>query len=253
MSKPTTRTEFKFWCLRRLGYPVININIDRQQVEDRIDEAIEYWKSYHHLASERIFLKHELTQTDIDRKYIEVPEHIIGISQILDPGMQMGSGKGDSAFTNVRYQFMMSEVFNLTSSAVIPSASYFMAMRHVESINYIFGPQFSFRFNQHSGIVYIDTDWSQRSAGNMLVFDCYRALDPTTVSALWKDWWLQRYACALLERQWAMNVSPFTEIALLNNVRLDGASMLARAEEKISKLEEEVVHKFSLPPIPRIA
>lgn len=250
MSKPTTRPEFKLWCLRKLGFPVVNINVDNGQVEDRIDEAIAYYRDYHHLASERVFLKHVLTAEDIANKYVTVPDHVTSITKIMDPGMQMGSG---GSLTNVRYQFMMSEVFNLASGSTIPTTSYFMAMRHIESINYVFGPQFSFRFNKHSGICYIDTDWSQRAVGEVMVFDTYRALDPRVIKDMWNDWWLQRYTVALIEQQWGRNLSPFAQVTLLGGVQLDGQGLLSRAEETLRKLEEEVVQKFSLPPIPRIA
>ncbi len=124
MATPTTKAEFKEYCLRKLGKPVIEINVDDDQVDDRIDEAIRYWYDYHFDGSDRVYYKHQVTDTDKANKYITLPENIIGavrVFQIGDPSI-----RADDLF-NIRYQIALNDLYTLTNVSLVP---YYMVMEH---------------------------------------------------------------------------------------------------------------------------
>src|SRR5210317_516986 len=107
MALPINRLEFKQWCLRKLGAPVIEINVDDDQVEDRIDEAIAYWNDYHFDGTQRVFLKHQVTQEDKDNGYIPVPDNIIGIVNIFPITSSFFSSSG---MFSAQYQFALNNL-----------------------------------------------------------------------------------------------------------------------------------------------
>ena len=111
MAQPTTRNEFKDWVLRKLGAPVIDINVSDEQVEDRIDEAIDYWRDYHYNGSQLVYLKHQLTQTDKDNGYITLPSTLLGISGIFNMQSSISTGSG---IFNVQYQFVLNNLEDIT-------------------------------------------------------------------------------------------------------------------------------------------
>ena len=110
MAQPTTKAEFKEWCLRKLGKPVIEINVDDDQVDDRIDEALSYYWDYHFDGTEKTFLKHVLTSTDITNKYITIAENIIGVVNIFDIG--------DSLSVNNIFNILPNSILNIWLSTV---------------------------------------------------------------------------------------------------------------------------------------
>ena len=62
MSKPSTRQGLIDYCLRRLGYPVLEVNVDEDQIEDLIDDALQYFQERHFDGVERMLLKHKITK-----------------------------------------------------------------------------------------------------------------------------------------------------------------------------------------------
>ena len=242
MAVPASRTELKDYCLRRLGYPVIDINVSNEQIDDRIDDALQYYRDYHFDGSERTFYRHSVTQADKDNKYITLPDGFMGVSDILDIG---DSSVGSNTLFNLRYQIHMNDLYDISSSNMTP---YVMAMRHIENIEEIFVGKQLFRFNQHINQLHIDMDWENDiDLGNYVIIDGYKVVDPDTYSAVWGDRWLLRYTTALIKKQWGENVSKFANMQLPGGVMLDGVRILQDAQSEIDKLEEEMIGSYSLP------
>ncbi len=187
MAVPTTRDEFKEYCLRKLGKPVIEINVDDDQVDDRIDEALRYYWDYHFDGTDKIYYKHQVTSQDKTNKYITVPENIIGavrVFPIADPMV-----RSDDLF-NIRYQIALNDLYTLTSVSMVP---YYMVMEHLALISEMLVGQQPIRFNRHKNRVYIYMDWEMINNGEFLLIEAYEVVDPAEWSQIWSDRWLQNY------------------------------------------------------------
>ena len=241
MAVPSTRSEFKAYCLRRLGDPVIDINVDDEQVEDRIDEALIYYQDYHFDGTERVLVKHVVTASDITNGYITLSNSIIGVNSILDIGQAVQS----SNLFNIRYQIHLNDLFDLSGSSYVP---YVTAMRHIESLEEIFVGKKPLRYNRHVNKLHIDMDWANDVAtGEYVIIDAYSITDPDTYSDVWGDRWLARYATALIKRQWGSNLTKFEGMQLPGGLTFNGAKIYDDAEAEVQKLEEEMIVSYSLP------
>ena len=241
MAVPSSRTELKDYCLRRLGYPVVDINVDDEQVEDRIDDALKYYQDYHYDGTERIFLKHQVTAEDITNEYITIPEAVIGVVRVFDIGDAIQS----STLFNIRYQIHLNDLFDFTSTTYVP---YVTAMRHVEMLEEIFVGKKPIRFQRHKNQLNIDMDWGNDViAGDYVIIECYRILDPDTYTDVYGDKWLLRYTTALIKRQWGENLKKFEGMTLPGGVTFNGQKIWEEATEEINKIEEEMISSYSLP------
>lgn len=174
MSAPSTREQFKDYCLRRLGYPVIEINVADEQVEDRIDDALQLFQDYHFNGVERLFMKHKITQQDIDRRWIHIPEAIIGVVSIYP----FDNSNASVNMFDLRYQLRLHDLYDFTSVSYVP---YTITMQHIRTLNLLFSGTPAIRFNRHINKLYIDVDWERDiQIGEYLVIDCYRKLEPDT-------------------------------------------------------------------------
>lgn len=246
MAQPTTRKEFKEWCLRKLGKPVIEINVDQDQAEDRIDEALSYYWDYHFDGTEKTFLKHQITQTDIDNGYITVPENIIGAVNIFDLGSNITASTG---MFNVQYQFVLNNLHDFINYNMV---NFYMSMQHLQFMEEILVGKQPIRYNRHINRLYIDTDWKRLTVGNYIVAECYSIVDPATYADVWKDRWLQNYATAKIKFQWGSNLTKFVGMSLPGNVQFNGEQILADAREEIQRLEEDMISSYSLPVVDMI-
>jgi hypothetical protein len=234
MAIPTTRSAFKEYCLRRLGKPVIEINVDEDQVEDRIDDALRYYWDYHFDGAEKIYYKHAVTSTDRTNKFITLPENIIGavsIFSIADPSI-----RSDDLF-NIRYQIALNDLYTLTSVSMLP---YFMVMENLALIAEMLVGKQPIRYNRHMNKLYVDMDWNTLQDGEYLLVEAYQIVDPDDYQDVWKDQWLMRYATALIKRQWGINLSKFAGIQLPGGVTLNGDKIFQEAQEEITKIEDEM-------------
>lgn len=245
MAQPTTREEFKQWCLRKLGKPVIEINVDDDQVEDRIDEAISYWNDYHFDGVEKTFFKKELNQTDIDNQYITVPENIIGVINIFDIGDSLSTNN----LFNIRYQFALNEIYDLSNYNL---SNYYLAMQHIQFLEEILVGKQPIRYNRHVNKLHIDMDWGKVQVGEFIIAEAYQVLDPNTYNDMWKDRWLQNYATAKIKYQWGTNLTKFEGMQLPGGVTFNGMQILQDAQQEIDKLEEDMITSYSLPVIDMI-
>jgi len=236
-----SRQAFKDYVLRRLGAPVIDVNVDDEQVEDRIDDALLKFRDYHYDGTEHLYYPHQLTSTDITNKYITLPENIIGVTRIFD----VSDSYGAMNLFNIRYQLHLNELFNITSVAITP---YVMAMRHIEFLEEVFVGKKPVRFNRHMDKLYVDMKWDEDvQAGKYIIIDCYRTVDPETYPDVWDDPWLKDYATALVKRQWGENLKKFEGMNLPGGLTFNGQKIWEEANQKVEELEQKVINDYSLP------
>lgn len=241
MAVPTSRSEFKEYCLRKLGKPVLEINVDDDQVEDRIDQALKYYHDYHFDGSEVEYYKHQVTQADKDNKYISVPEEIMGVVRVFpigDPAMRT------SDLFNIRYQIALNELYNFTSVSMQP---YYIARMHLALIQELLVGKQPVRFNRHTDRIYVDMDWERIVVGEYLLFEVYKLLDVDTYTDVWSDRWLQEYTTALIKEQWGHNLTKFSGMQLPGGVQFNGERILDDAQQKIAQLESEMITSYSIP------
>ena len=236
----TTRADFKEYCLRKLGKPVIEINVDDDQVEDRIDEALKYYWDYHFDGTEKVYYKHLVTATDITNKYITLPENIIGTVRIFDIGNYMSVNN----IFNIRYQIALNDLYTLTYQSMVP---YYMAFQHIQLLEQLLVGQQPIRFNRHTNKLYIDVDWTKIVEGYYVLVEAYQVVDPDTYTDVWSDRWLQRYATQLIKKQWGTNLTKFNGVQLPGGVTFNGEKIYNDAHEEIDKLEAEMINSYSLP------
>ena len=243
MAVPNSRSTFKEYCLRSLGKPVVDVNVDDTQVEDRIDDALAYYRDYHFDGTERIIKSFEVTQTIKDNKQLDLsgedPE-IIGVTRIFD----IGDSTQSSNLFNIRYQIHLNDLFDFTSTTYLP---YVTAMRHVENLEEIFVGSQPIRFNRHKNLVNRDIAKEDLVVGEFLLLDAYAVINPDTYTDMWNDWWLRRYATCLIKRQWGENLKKFEGMQLPGGLTFNGQKIWEEATEEQRKLEEEVISSYSLP------
>ena len=237
MAIPSSRSTFKEFCLRRLGKPVIEINVDDDQVEDRIDEALQFYWDYHFDGTERIFYKHSVTASDKANGYVTVPDNIIGIVNLFD----VGDAVNTNNLFNIRYQIALNDLYTLTSQSMVP---YYMAMQHIQMLEEMLVGKQPLRYNRHTDRLYIDMDWNKFADGDYLIAEAYQVLDPSTYSDVWKSNWLQKYTTALIKRQWGSNLIKFEGMQLPGGVTFNGMKIYDDANAEIERYEQEVITNY---------
>jgi len=265
MANPATREQLKQYALRRLGKPVIEIKVDDDQLEDRIDEAVQYFQQYHYDGIKRTYLKYKLTSADKtrlsainpntetatkdgvsttwyeDNNYLVVPETVISVINIFP-----FSDKGNLNLFDVRYQLRLNDLYDFSSTSVI---NYDIVLRHLDFLDHVLVGEKPIRFNQHDNRLYIDMDWSNDlETDEYIVIECYRKLDPATYTDVWNDIYLKRYVTALFKKQWGANLSKFNGVTMIGGVTLNGQQIYSESLTEIDKLEEEIRSTFELNP-----
>jgi len=174
--KPTTRQSFKDYCLRRLGFPVIEINVDDDQIEERIDDALQFFHDYHFDGVEKIFMKHQITQSDIERKWIYAPDAVIFVNGVFP----FDDSNSSINMFDLRYQLRLHDLYDFTSVSYV---SYEITMQHIRTLNLLFSGTPQFRFNRHQNKLFLDVDWTRDlKVGEYVIVECYRKLQPDTIS-----------------------------------------------------------------------
>lgn len=240
MAVPTSRATFKERCLRNLGKPVIEINVDDDQLEDRIDEALAYYQDYHFDGVEKTFLKHTVTQTDIDNQYISISSDTIGIIDLFD----IGDATSTNNLFNIRYQIALNDLYDLSRYDLVPFYMNFQNIRFIEEI--LVGRQ-PLRYNRHVNKLHIDMDWEKVNVGDFIVAHVYNKVDPDTYTDVWADRWLIRYTTCLFKESWGQNLSKFTGMQLPGGVQFNGGEILSQALTEKTQLEQEMISAYSLP------
>lgn len=242
MAQPTNRAEFIAWCKRKLGYPVIEINVSEDQIDDRVDESLSYYWDYHFDGSEKEYYKWQVTANNITDRYLTVPEEIIGVVKVFD----IGDALSTNNLFNLRYQIALNDMYDLTSFNQ-SLVTYYMNMQHIQMIEELLVGRQQIRYSRHKNRLYIDMDWEKVQAGEYIVAECYQIVDPTTYADVWKDRWLQTYASEKIKYQWGSNLTKFTGMVLPGGTQFNGEKIMADAADAIDKLEHEMVSSYSLP------
>ena len=237
----TSREQFKEYILRRLGYPVIDINVDAEQIEDRIDDALLKFRDYHFDGMEHVYYPHQLTSTDITNRYITLPNDFVGVTRVFD----INDSYGAMNMFNVRYQLHLNELFNISSVSVTP---YVVAMRHIEFLEEVFVGKKPIRFNRNMNKLQIDMGWDDDvQPGQFIMIEGYREVDPEEYPDVWEEPWLKQYATALVKRQWGEHLKLYEGMNLPGGITFNGQKIWDEAQEEIQKLEDTVVNDYSLP------
>ena len=263
----TTRETLKQYALRALGKPVIEINVEDDQVEDRIDEALQYFAQYHYDGVERMYLKYQVTSDDVTRarsdetlstvtdtadstvtatfkegkNYIPMPSNVMSVLNIFP-----FTDKAALNLFDVRYQLRLNDLYDFSSTSII---HYDMTLRHLDMLDHILVGEKPIRFNQHKNRLYIDMDYGEDvKAGEHIIIECYRKLDPSTFTDIFNDIYLKKYVTQLIKRQWGANLIKFGGVQMLGGVTLNGEQIYQQAIDDIQRLEEEMKNAYELPP-----
>ena len=265
MAVPSTKATLKSYCLRSLGSGVIDINVSDDQVDDRLDEALQYFAEYHYDGVERMYLKHQITSADITRGtsdasttatdvvdgsvtatwkegkgYIPIPSTVLSVVNVFP--------FTDSTTANMfdlRYQLRLNDLYDFSSTSIM---EYEMTLKHLDFLEHVLVGEVPIRFSQHQQRLYLDMDWNNDvNADEYIIIECYRKLDPTTYTDVYNDLYLKRYATALIKRQWGANLSKFNGVSMLGGVTMNGDNIYSQAQEELQKLEEQIQLAFELP------
>lgn len=241
-SKPANKEELKDFCLRQLGYPVIQINVDDVQVEDAVELAFEYWNEFHFNGTERTYVKHQITQTDIDNQYISVNDNLIGAIRVFPVG---GSALAMNMF-DLRYQLRLNDLWDLSSTSYV---NYSLTMQHIATLNLIFTGQQPIRFNRITNKLYIDWDWKNDiQAGEYIIVEGIIVTDPDTYTRVWNDRMLKKLTTAYIKKQWGQNMSKFDKMQLPGGITMRGVDIFNEAVADIKDVEQEIRSTYEAPP-----
>ena len=236
-----TREGLKQYCLRRLGAPLVNIDVTDEQIEDRIDDALSKFARYHYSGSEKLYYKHELTQIDIDNRYITLPENIITVIRVLP----YGGGMSDmSGMFNSEYQMRLGDY----SSGTVPTITdYVMQKTHFNFLSQMLTGEDSIQYNRYKDKLIFNSMSDRLVAGDFIFAECYSTVDPEEYTEVYGDSWVKKYVTSLIKQQWGMNLLKFEGATLPGDITLNGRMYYEDANEEIEKLDENLRNTYELP------
>jgi len=280
MAQPSTRQGLIDYCLRRLGAPVLEINVDDDQIDDLVDDALQYFQERHYDGVERMYLKYQITQDDIDRgsatnqsgssntvgivtttgtstnvpglgtitsnfyetsNFIQVPDSVIGIEKIFKFDTSSISG----GMFSIKYQLFLNDLYYFNSVELL---QYAMTKTYLEDIDHLLTTDKQVRFNKRQDRLYLDIDWKAQTVGSYMIIDCYRALDPASFTQIYNDSFLKKYLTALIKRQWGQNLIKFNGVKLPGGIELNGRQIFDDAERELSDIQSRMSMDYELPP-----
>ena len=270
MAKPASRTQLKQYCLRQLGAPVLEVNVADEQIEDLIDDALQYFQERHFDGVERMYLKHKITEDELNRgqahndddstntvgivtttatstsisgygtttstwyetsNFLQVPDSVIGIEKVF----KFDSSTISTGMFSIKYQLFLNDLYQFNSLDLL---QYAMTKTYLEDIDRLLTTDKQIRFNQRQDRLYLDIDWDSEEKDNWLVIDCFRILDPNTYTGVYNDSFLKRYTTALIKRQWGQNLMKFVGVKLPGGIELNGRQMYDDAVVELDKIQE---------------
>ena len=242
LNQPANRDELKDFCLRQLGSPVIQINVDDEQVNDAVELAFEYWNEFHFNGTERTYVKHVITQDDINNEYITVSDSLIGAIRMFPVG---GSALAMNMF-DMRYQLRLNDLWDLSSTSYV---NYSLTMQHLATLDLVFTGQQPIRFNRLTNKLYIDLDWKNDLAvGEYIVIEGIVITDPGAYTKVWNDRMLKKLATAYVKKQWGTNMSKFDKMQLPGGVTMRGVDIFNEAVNDINQIEQNIRDTYEQPP-----
>ena len=266
MSKPSTRQGLIDYCLRRLGYPVLEINVDDDQIDDLVDDAMQYFQERHFDGVEKVYLKHKITKeekeiiktgvttTTVDgthlgnigfdegQNYLQLPDSVIGVDKVF----KFDSSTISNGMFNVKYQIFLNDLYYM---GALDLMNYAMTKQYLEDLSRIITPDIQLRFNKKRHRLYMDIDWSQQPDDKILIFDCWRIVDPANATDIYNDFWLKRYLTATIKRQWGQNLIKFNGVLLPGGVALNGREIYEDAVQELEEIEKSLREEYELPPM----
>ncbi len=282
MAQPTSRTEFKEYCLRKLGAPVLEINLATEQCDDLIDDAIQYFQERHFDGVSQVYMKYRVTQEDIDRgrastngnygtagivtetasaniagtattfsyyensNYLQIPPEVIGVTKIYHFD---GLNTATNNMFSVKYQLFLNDIYYWGSTEIL---TYAMTKTYLSDIQFLLTTEKQIRFNQRMDRLYLDVDWGSLTVGDFIVIDCFRALNPNDYTRVWNDSFLKRYTAALFKRQWGQNLLKFQGVKLPGGVELNGRQIYDDGMKDLEIIREQMSNTYELPPLDMI-
>jgi hypothetical protein len=270
VAKPASRQELVNYCLRRLGAPVLEINVDDDQIDDLVDDALQLFYERHFDGVERMYLKYKLTQEDINRgkstgttgvgivtttgtsqgktfnfyetsNFIQVPDSVIGIEKVFKFDTSDISG----GMFSIKYQLFLNDLYYFNSVELLQFA---MVKTYLEDIDFLLKTDKQIRFNKRQNRMYLDIDWGAQKADTFFIIDCYRILDPNDFTKVYNDSFIKRYLTALIKRQWGQNLIKFRGVKLPGGVELNGREIYDDAEREIQSILDRMSMDYELPP-----
>lgn len=245
------RQEFIDYCLRRLGAPVIDINMDSDQIEDRVDDAIQYWQDYHFDGTQKFYWIHSVTQTDINNQYLDASNvrdesnnliEIVGVSNIFP----VSDTQANINMFDLRYQLRLNELYDFTSASYV---NYTLTQQHLRSLELMFTGSVPIRWNRITKRLHIEWAWGSLGApvGTIVVAEAYGGINPSAYPGIWQDRWLKLYATALIKRNWGENMKKFGGIQLPGGITLNGKEVFDEAVNEINQLHQEMETNYGGP------
>ena len=283
MAQPTTRTEFKEYVLRRLGAPVLDVNLASEQCEDLIDDALQYFYERHFDGVSQCYLKYQITDDDVLRgearppgttgasqtgittttvtqdmptkgstdfswyensNYIPIPNHVIGINKIFQ--YDNAQSISVSNMFSFKYQLFLNDIYYWGQTDLL---SYSMTMSYLETMNFLLNTHKQIRFNQRQDRLYLDVDWSDIKAKDYIIIDCWRTVDPVDYPRVWNDSFLKPYATALFKKQWGQNLIKFQGVKLPGGIEFNGRQLYDDGQREIDEIINKMSNTYELPPL----
>jgi len=277
MAKPSTRQELIDYCFRKLGAPVLEINVDDDQADDLVDDALQLFGERHFDGIERMYLKYELTQEDIDRgsaagttgvgivtttgnstevsglgtvtskfyetsNFIQVPDAVVGIDKIFKFDTSSISG----GMFSIKYQLFLNDLYYFNSVNLL---QYSMTKRYLEDIDFLLTTDKQIRFNKRQNRLYLDIDWKAQEVGTFLVIQCDRILNPDDFTGVYNDSFLKLYLTSLIKRQWGQNLIKFQGVKLPGGLEMNGRQIYDDAERELESIRSRLISEYELPPL----
>ncbi|MBK54266.1 MAG: hypothetical protein CMG58_06680 [Candidatus Marinimicrobia bacterium] len=281
MAQPSSRQELIDYALRKLGSPVLEINIDDDQIDDLVDDAIQIFNERHFDGVEEMFLKHEFTQDELDRgkatsqtdsdntagivtttgtsttisgygtttssfvensNFIQIPDSVIGIEKIF----KFDSSSISGGMFSIKYQLFLNDLYYFNSVELL---QYSMTKSYLESIDFLLTPEKQIRFNKKQNRLYLDMDYNSINVGDFIVIDCQRILNPNDFTKVYNDPFLKMYLTALMKRQWGQNLIKFRGVKLPGGLELNGREIYDDGQREIDAILQKMQLEYELPPL----
>ena len=239
---PTSRSELIEYCLERCGHPVITINIAPKQLENCIDDALQYWREYAIDGQERTFYLHQVTSTDITNRYITLPENILSVVELYGY-----TGGGVGQLFNAEYYITADAILGAAGTGS-GASSYFVAKQYLVDLNWLLNPSPPFRYRIHNRRLHVDTNWSTKFVeGGYIAVECYAYIDPDVYASVWGNWQLRELAQAYVKRQWGDNLRKFNNVSLPSGVTLNGEGIYQSALQEIEMIKSQYIENYGEP------
>jgi hypothetical protein len=269
-----SRQEFIDYTLRSLGAPVVQVNVDPQQVEDRLDEALKFMEERHFDFNQRALFVYKIQQQDVNRQYFDLSTignalgaqttvvagvtytwpastDIVSVTKVYAPSNQVGDYMFDLRYQMTLFDFF-GLYFNQSGYPMGPMASYMEAMSYVKLVNDVFNYPMSYTYTKTTQRLFLDTDHSKLTVGNYLMIEAYVKINTNEYSRVWEDRIFKKYFAALLKKQWAQNLMKFAGMPLPGGAQLNAPAIMQEAMKEITEVESELLRNYEMPVDPMI-